>query len=231
MSGFRYADYSDMIEGLLRQNYRFVTLRDYFEERATDSKLVVNRIDVDVKIDRLRVLRSVFQRLGVQASIYVRLHAGAYNLLNFGTIKLLRDLVADGHEIGLHTEMMDAEGFLGVDGADLIRQEIALLETLIGARIHGTASHGDMTPHNNLHFWKDHGPGEFGLLYEAYDHRLWNNCRYVSDSEWTRWKAYDNGKLREGDRRPPQMHAAEDAPPVLYLLTHPESWYEHYIHE
>ena len=32
-------------------------------------------------------------------------------------------------------------------------------------------------------------------MYEAYDNKLWDNCRYVSDSEWTQWKAYENGIL------------------------------------
>ncbi len=232
MSGFRYADYTDMLKAILDQGYRFVTLREFFEGKVTkDEKIVVNRIDVDVKIGRLRVLRPIFAELGIRSSVYPRLHAPGYNLLNFGTVRLLRELIEDGHEVGFHTELMDASGFLGVDPRSLLRAQIDLMHILLNAPIVGTASHGDMTPYNNLDFWKTNKPQDFGLIYEAYDARLWNDCRYVSDSEWTQWKSYDNGVLRDGDRRPPHLHAAEDGTRVLYLLTHPESWYEHYIHE
>ena len=229
---FRFNDYEAMLEGLLDAGYRFVTLREYFLGEAVQApKIIVNRIDVDVRVERLHSLRRILQKLGVRASIYPRLHASSYNLLNLGTVRLLQDLVADGHEIGLHSELMDAQGLLELDGASLLRAELHLLETLLKTKIHGTAAHGDMTPFNNLHFWRSHAPAEFGLIYEAYDPQLWNHCRYVSDSEWTRWKSYDDGALREGDRRTPLEHVLEDSPNVLYLLTHPESWYEHYIHE
>ena len=232
MTGFRYSDYVAMLEGLLGAGYQFVTLREYFAGKVPlNSKIVVNRIDVDVKIERLRILRPIFKRLGIRASIYPRLHADAYNFLNFGTIQLFRSLIADGHEVGLHTEMMDAQGYLGVDGSALLRTELQLIESLLSTKIFGTASHGDMTAYNNLHFWKTHTPADFGLLYEAYDSLLWDHCRYVSDSEWTRWKSYEGGKLLGGDNRSPLDLAREDAPPLIYLLTHPESWYEHYIHE
>lgn len=88
-----------------------------------------------------------------------------------------------------------------------------------------------MTPFNNLDFWKKYSVNEFGLVYEAYDKKLWNSCRYVSDSEWTQWKAYENGLLLQNDRRSPIEHIREDMPNVLLLLTHPESWYERYIYE
>jgi hypothetical protein len=229
---FRYSEYEAMLLNLIEAGYVFVTLREFFSGRAAAyPKVVVNRIDVDQRVDRLRVLRPIYHRLGVRASIFVRLHAAGYNLLNFGTLRFLRELSSDGHEIGLHTELIDGEGIIGVDGAQLLTTELQLLQTVLGASVHGTASHGDMTGFNNLHFWRRYSPADFGLLYEAYDSRLWQHCRYVSDSEWIRWKAYDKGKLLEGDLRTPQQHARDDAPSLLYLLSHPESWYEHYIYE
>ena len=76
---------------------------------------------------------------------------------------------------------------------------------------------------DNLDFWKNHSPKEFGLLYEAYDTEtfgLFQESRYVSDSELTRWKAYERGTLREGDRRSLKEHLSESRLPV-YALLHP----------
>ena len=229
--GFSFVEYARVFRDSIAAGYRVITLREFFEGAFDESeKLLVNRVDVDVKIDRLARLDDIFGSLGVRASIYVRLHAPAYNLLSFGNLAVLRDLARAGHEIGLHTELADAEGHCAIDGAALLRREIDLLETIAGTRVYGTASHGDMTGFNNLHFWRRHQPADFGLLYEAYDPRLWDNCRYVSDSEWVRWKAYDNGNLMPEDRRSPDAHARE-GPPVLHVLTHPESWYDRYIYE
>lgn len=229
--GFSFVEYERIFRSAVAAGYRVVTLREFFEG-ALDGreKLLVNRIDVDVKIDRLPRLSDILGRLGIRASIYLRLHAPTYNLLSFGNLAILRELVRAGHEIGLHTELADAEGHCSIEGPALLRREIDLLETIAGTRVIGTASHGDMTGFNNLHFWKRHRPADFGLLYEAYDPRLWANCRYVSDSEWVRWKAYNNGELIADDRRSPDEHALE-GPPVLHVLTHPESWYDRYIYE
>jgi hypothetical protein len=215
----------------LESGYRVITVREYFDGAfVSGEKILVNRVDVDVKIDRLPRFLEIYKRLGIRASIYVRLHAPTYNLLSFGNLAIMRDLVEAGNEIGLHTEMSDAQGLCVIDGASLLRREISLLELVTGAPVYGTASHGDMTGLNNLHFWLTHSPLEFGLLYEAYDKKLWENCRYVSDSEWVVWKAYHDGKLIAGDRRSPLEHAREGVP-VLHVLTHPESWYDRYIFE
>jgi peptidoglycan/xylan/chitin deacetylase (PgdA/CDA1 family) len=228
---FTFAKYSELFESIRADGYRAITMREYFTG-AFDPKepLLVSRVDVDVKIDRLPRLRAIYRALDLHATFFLRFHAPTYNLLSFHNVSIVKDLIDDGHEVGIHTELSDAEGFCSIDGAALLTREIELLQTLTGVQVHGTASHGDMTGYNNLDYWKSHRAQEFGLSYEAYDAPLWKHCRYVSDSEWVRWKAYENGNLISGDRRSPAEHA-KDKPRVLHVLTHPESWYDRYIYE
>lgn len=231
MDDFTFTYYEEIFEKALSNGYRVITLKDFFNHEYDDKeKVLVNRIDVDVKIGRLRNICHIFNKLDVKATIFLRLHASEYNLLSFGNINIVKQLISIGCEVGLHTELEDAGGICGLDKEDVLRHELQLFETVFGIKIHGTASHGDLTPYNNLDFWKERQASSFGLLYEAYDSDLWNNCRYVSDSEWIRWKAYENGVLLEGDRRTPIEHI-DEAPRILHLLTHPESWYEDYIYE
>lgn len=232
MNDFTFDYYKKIFQTALDNGYKIITLKEFFaDEYDKNEKILVNRIDVDVKIDRLKTIYKIFKELNIKASIYVRLHAPTYNLLSIGNIKIIQDLRSIGCEIGLHTELEDVGGYCGVEKKELLKKEIELFETIFDMKMYGTASHGDMTHYNNLDFWKNHNAQEFGLLYEAYDKKLWDNCRYVSDSEWTRWKSYENGKLMENDRRTPIEHIVEDKPKVLHLLTHPESWYEGYIYE
>jgi hypothetical protein len=232
MNSFTFNCYREIFQKALENDYKIITLKEFFnDEYDKNEKILVNRIDVDVKIERLKTIYIIFKDLNIKASIYLRLHSPTYNLLSIGNIKIIQDLISIGCEIGLHTELEDVSGYCGIEKKELLAQEIKLFETILDIKMYGTASHGDMTYYNNLHFWKSHKPEEFGLNYEAYDKKLWNYCRYVSDSEWTRWKAYENGELLVDDRRTPIGHIKEENPKVLHLLTHPESWYEEYIYE
>ncbi len=231
MRKFTFEYYETIFQEALKKEYQIITLKEFFaNEYDNNKKILVNRIDVDIRIDRLKEFYKIFKKLTIKASIYVRLHAPNYNLLSIGNINIIKDLIALGCEIGLHTELKDLQGYCNVNATKALKQEIALLESIFDTKIYGTASHGDMTFYNNLDFWKEHRAKEFNLLYEAYDEKLWKNCLYVSDSEWTQWKAYKNGVLLENDRRDPIEHM-QDEPKNLHILTHPESWYYNYIYE
>jgi len=231
MDNFTFTYYEKIFEEALNNSYKIVTLKEFFlDEYNKEDKILVNRIDVDVKIDRLKSIYKIFKRLDIKASIYIRLHSPHYNLLSIGNIKIIQDLISIGCEVGLHTELEDVGGYCNIDKSELLKREIELFKTIFGIKLYGTASHGDMTFYNNLNFWAANRASDFNLLYEAYDKQLWDNCRYVSDSEWTQWKAYQDGKLLENDRRTPIGHMKDNCK-VLHLLTHPESWYVDYIYE
>ena len=231
MDDFTFVTYKNIFQTAIEKNYKIITLKEFFlNEYDNRSNILVNRIDVDVKIDRLKIIYDIFRELNVRASIYLRIHAPNYNLFSIGNIQIVKDLISIGCEIGLHTELEDMGGYCFVEKKELLKKEIELFETIFQTKIYGTASHGDMTKFNNLDFWKENKPEDFGLVYEAYDKKLWNNCKYVSDSEWTIWKTYENGVLLENDRRCPIEHMEEN-PQILHILTHPESWYDRYIYE
>ena len=85
-----------------------------------------------------------------------------------------------------------------------------------------------------MDFWKDKKPSDFDLLYEGYDHQpefnLFQEAFYVSDSEWTRWKCYDKGKLIEGNRKTFLEHA-KDGHSLIYLLIHPDTYFDNHFYE
>ena len=232
MDDFTFYNYERIFKKALANKYKIITLKEFFSDEYDKSQhIFINRIDVDFKIERLKTIYKIFKKLDIRASIYLRLHSPNYNLLSFGNIRIIKNLISIGCEIGLHTELEDASGYCSIEKKELLEQEIKLFETVFGVKVYGTASHGDMTHYNNLDFWNAYTVENFGLLYEAYDKKIWNHCRFISDSEWTRWKSYENGKLIENDRRDPIEHMVNDKPKIFNLLTHPESWYEGYIYE
>jgi len=228
---FTYVHYKEIFKTALDEGYQVITLADWFQAKYDSSKKVlINRVDVDDNISRLWIMGGIYQELGIKASIFMRLHTKNYNLLFFDNMNLVRRLSAMGNEIGLHSEIVDVDAISKIAPEKALRAGLDLMQNLFDIQSYGVASHGDMTPNNNLDFWKEHSPSEFGLLYEAYDKQLWNNSLYVSDSEFTRWKAYDRGRLLQGDTRCACEHIKSGAP-VIYLLTHTCSYYNTYIHE
>ena len=60
--------------------------------------------------------------------------------------------------------------------------DIDVLNRMLDIEIKGIASHGGMTGLNNLDFWQERQPSEFGILYEAYDksdHLIYLNLPFI----------------------------------------------------
>lgn len=220
----------------LESGYQVIRCRDFvdWKKKKSTQKILVNRVDVDFSVKKAGRLGQLFKRLGIPATFFVRLHAPEYNPFSFEGYRIIKQLIEDGHEIGYHSEVIDQSIIWNEDAAECLRRDLDILNRTFNIAILGVASHGGMTGYNNLDFWKDRKPSEFGLLYEAYDRQpefnLFQECRYVSDSEWTRWKAYHNGERLTGDERPPSQHAAEGHT-VLHLLIHPDTYFDNHFYE
>lgn len=232
---FTFNNLEAQFRAALDVGYEFLTCLEYANRKHDLSALtVVNRVDIDLSVRKADRLRDIFDRLGIRASFFVRLHAPEYNPFSFENYRILKAIRDGGHEIGYHSEIVDQAAIWDEEAADCLRRDIDALSRVVGMPIKGVASHGGMTGLNNLDFWIDHKPGDFGLLYEAYDKspvfNLFDSSFYISDSEWTRWKCYDRGKLREGDRRSFAEHLA-DRHPLIYLLLHPDTYFDRHFYE
>lgn len=227
---FTFATYKSTLETALLNGYQIIPVKDFFSETQPE-KFVLNRVDVDLKPEKATFFLDILQDLRVKATFFLRIHSPTYNLFEFSLINLIERMIRDGHEIGLHTELADLQGICNRNPESSLRKEIMIIEDYFGIKILGTSSHGDHTGYNNLSFWDNRKPDDFGLVYEAYDQTIFNACRYISDSEWTQWKSYEGGKLLENDRRTPSEHIEQDSPNRIYLLTHPDCYYRHHFHE
>ena len=222
---------------LLTMGYTFVTCQEAFDQframgQLNDGSLtVINRIDVDCSLLRAGRLAKICNALGIKASFFIRLHAKEYNPFDFENFRQLRAIMEAGHEIGYHSEIIDQAAIWSEDAATALRRDLAVMEAMLGAPVRGAASHGGLTGLNNLDFWDDHNAAEFGLSYEAYQDGLMEASRYISDSEWVRWKSYEKGVRLDSDDRSPSQHAREDQPALIYLLTHSDTYYDRHVYE
>ena len=219
----------------LHAGYDIISCQDYVAIKPTlDRKILVARVDIDFSVKKSKILAEMFNRLGVKATFFVRLHAHEYNPFSFENYKILKFIRDAGHEIGYHSEIVDQSVIWNENISDCLRRDIAVLNCMLDINVVGVASHGGMTGLNNLDFWKDKTAKDFDLLYEAYDTQpafdLMNHSFFVSDSCWTYWKCYQNGKRCENDKRHLIEHI-QDGHPVLYSLIHPDTYYHEHFYE
>ena len=114
---FTFDYYEKIFSTALINNYQVITLKEFFnDEYDKDGKVLINRIDVDIKINRLHKIYYVFNKLKIKASIFFRLHASEYNLLTISNIKLAKKLIAIGCEIRLYTKLKAQENTIKDSG-------------------------------------------------------------------------------------------------------------------
>jgi len=235
LSKFSYKSLEDQLSHAKKIGYQFLTCAEYAEKKEPlKSKTIVHRVDIDFSPKKAERLCAIFDSLAIKATFFVRLHASEYNPFSFENYRILKAIAAAGHEIGYHSEVIDQHIIWDEDASDCLRRDLAILNQMLGIKVKGVASHGGLTGLNNLDFWKQRDLADFGLLYEAYDETetfgLFKKSFYISDSEWHRWKCYESGKLVTGDNRSLVEHL-EDNHSLIYLLIHPDTYYDRHIYE
>jgi len=221
---------------VIKQGYTVITCSDYvsYKREKITEPILVNRVDIDMSVKKAERLLDIFNELGIKATFFIRLHAPDYNPFSFENYRIIKKIIDSGHELGYHSEVIDQGKIWNEDPSECLIRDIQMINLGFGANIKGVASHGGMTGYNNLDFWKDKKASDFGLLYEAYDSEaefnLFHESFFISDSEWTRWKCYDNGVLVEDDRRSPAEHLS-DKHQIIYLLIHPDTYFDLHFYE
>ena len=232
---FTFSNLETQYRAALDKGYQFITCIEYAERKiALADQTIVNRVDIDLSVKKADRLRDIFDRLGIKASFFVRLHAPEYNPFSFENYRILKSIRDSGHEIGYHSEIIDQAAIWNEKAEDCLIRDLDTLNRMLGINVTGVASHGGMTGLNNLDFWKDNCPTDFGIVYEAYDKtekfNLFEQAFYISDSEWTQWKCYNKGKLIEGDRRSFGEHLM-DRHQLIYLLIHSDTYFDNHFYE
>jgi len=227
---FTFTNIEQQYKKAISNGYSIITCKDFVlqKEKGFSDKIIINRVDIDFSAKKAEKLGKIFNKLGIKASFFIRLHAPEYNPFSFENYRIIKFLISSGHEIGYHSEIIDQSLIWNEDAIENLKRDIEIFNRMFNIKINGIASHGGLTGLNNLDFWRNHKASDFGLLYEAYD---WiNETFYISDSEWTRWKCYDHGILLEKDRRSFGEHL-NDNHPMIYLLIHSDSFFENHFYE
>lgn len=170
------------------------------------SRFVLWRHDMDFSLNRGLALAKAEKKQRLHATYFLNPHSDFYNLAEAGQHKIITEIIALGHDIGLHFDF----GFYGKKSKaqliDLIAQEAAYLEQLFQVRPVA------LSFHNPVAFTFRLEADQYGGLINCYSKRFKTEVAYCSDSNgyWRFRRLYD------------VLNETKD--PCLQVLTHPGWW-------
>ncbi len=200
MTEFSIPGYRSLLVEFEERGYRSVS---FFDVDVGQRHLLL-RHDIDMSIPAALEIARLETCLGCQASYFVLLGSELYNVLAPDSIRGLRELLALGHEVGLH---FDATAYEGAE-ADLeaaAERECDILEQSLGVQVRMISFH---RPAERFLGMAERIAGRL----HSYMPRFFSEIGYCSDSR---------GAWRSGK---PLEHPAVRGGRALQLLTHPIWW-------
>lgn len=199
---FSATSYQNMLRELKQRGYRFVN----FENSVRRDGTAIVRHDVDFSLEYAKKMAFMDSSAGIGATFFVLVSTEFYNIFSRAGRACLRDILGQGHEIGLHFD----QSIYDVDGSameDAARRECAILEDVLGRPVRVTAFHRPAQTPEVLG-----RPGLFAGRLSAYAPEFFSEIGYVSDSA---------GYWSYGH---PLDHRAVESGRSIQIVAHPYLW-------
>ncbi|GAC1500723.1 MAG: hypothetical protein NVS2B14_13650 [Chamaesiphon sp.] len=208
---FSYAYYKYMLEQSIKANYVITSFEKYDSQYP---KTIVLRHDVDYTMDGLIEFAKIETNLGCSATYLFRVHADEYNLFSCSSWKVIQQIKALGHEIGLHFEAMNVGRALNIDPVKLLKREKNTIEAILGERVLTCSEHRELSGliHSTPTYDELYDPYKVGFVFFAMDKKYIKEMKYLSDS---------NANWREGDITEHLNNYDR-----FQILVHPDWWFE-----
>lgn len=203
---FKLSHYEYCLKSAKDKGYSFALLKDY--ERCTKERIIFLRHDVDSDPDLALNFADIEKKFRIRATYFFRVHS-EHNLFSLSNYRAIMRIKKEGHEIGLHAET-DFASLVGEHEHQMLSRGKAVLEAITGSEISGVSMH---EPTRSIRRLQKSDIKGLGFKYDAYDPRLLERLKYISDSS-CRW--------REGCL----CNFIQAGVPRLYILTHPIWWFK-----
>jgi len=202
---FSYEEYDELLR-IVKRGHKNLTFSDFLKPHIPPSFFIL-RHDIDFSLDAASKMARFEAEQGVRATYFLLLSSQHYNLLSEAYCTVPRQLIASGHEVGLHYDVRTMSKCTNTN-AELrgqLQYEIDILSRLAGSAIHSIAMH-------NPSVYGDDPFSNDNRFINAYDPQFTKHIAYYSDScgAW-RDHAYE-------------AFQRSSIPDKLQLLIHPFYW-------
>lgn len=240
---FTLSIYKKLLTTLKRQNYQFLTVKEYISPPVSPSHsnivskskshpLIIMRHDVDRTPHNALQMARVEYELSIKSSYYFRILSCSYNE------KIISEIAELEHEIGYHYENMDTcHG--DIDKAwDDFRRNLEKLRKLCSVKticMHGSP----LSKYDNRDLWNKYDYRSEGIIGEPYLDVNWDEVFYLTDTG----RKWDGGGVSIRDKvqslkfkvqnKWPKYHSSKNIimaiengsfPKKAMITTHPQRW-------
>jgi hypothetical protein len=179
-----------------------------FTDFDPNERFVLWRHDVDMSVHAAAALARIEADRGVVATYFFLPHSEFYNLLEADVVRLAREIVALGHDVGLHFDTH----FHGITREEDLEEPMAWERDMLARVL--DAPVGSVSFHNTTPFTMACQADRYAGMVNTYAAYFQREVGYVSDS---------NGYWRHRRLRDVLVAGAE---PRLQVLTHDAWWQE-----
>ena len=200
---FTLSSYRHILELAQFNDYQFIGFDQVGKEQTSSTCLL--RHDIDSELWSCLEMAKIERELGVEATYFVMLRSTAYNLFCIESLTCLKNLVSQGHKIGLHFmgELCDTDSAAKV--REKVILEVDVLKRELGCEINAVSFH---QPSKTI---LDYDL-QIGDLINTYNKIQLKDYYYFSDTNM-QWKSGH-----------PEEVFSKIINPRLQLLIHPIWW-------
>lgn len=190
---FTYKAYSIMIKKLYCSNYNICLYNDY----NNYERIAILRHDVDNSLIKALELAKFENSLKIKSTYFVLLSTDFYNIASIKSLKIIKNIISLGHEIGLHFDEKKYNVFKDEEWEDsisyAIQNELEIMENLIQTPIKVVSMH---RPSKKLLGYDL----KIGDIINTYSSEFFNGFKYISDSR-REWKENVMNIIDEGKEK------------------------------
>lgn len=194
---FTVSEYKKLLKSALNNDYRFIS---YTEMR--DKRSVILRHDIDGSLSAAYAMSRLERSMGIKSTYFIMIKSSVYNLFSDNSIALVKKIIANGHDIGLHFHCLNKSKNILVK---LLTSEIEFIESIFHIKIRVVSFHQPSTKDMNMSLT------ELGLI-NSYSIKDVKDFKYISDSNKV-WREQHPDIIFKN-----QIHQK------LQLLIHPMWW-------
>ncbi len=211
MSSFKYNFYEKILRKFIKNDYIISSFENFSKK---NKKTLILRHDVDYTINGVLEFANIEKKLGISSTFFFRLHANEYNIFEAQTYQLIKYLKKIGHEIGLHSEIMNFSRAVDENPLHVLKKEKKILESITGLKIKSFSEHRDISNkiHNTKKFHDVYSFKKTGFKFNAMEDKFFKEMKYLSDS---------NANWREGN--PLKFINKHNR---FQILIHPDWWFK-----
>lgn len=210
---FSVAHYREILDTALRSGYRFIQYEE-LDALPAGQRACILRHDIEYVPEQAIAIARTEHALGIRATYFFQTAAKSYNLREAGAYRVVHDVKAMGHTVGLHFDVSWSHdtGQAREVGWDDIPASCAR-DKAVFELITGIAPCEIVSFHNTHCYGTDILNRQFPGMRHTYEQKYFSDIKYLSDSQ-----GWYHGC--------PCVLFAAGTYPVIQLLTHEYIWPE-----